>query len=303
MKVLITGATGLVGQPLLRTLIQKNYSVHYLTTRKGQTQALSGAKGFYWNPDTDEIDGDCFDGISCVIHLAGASISQRWTAKNKAAILDSRVKSTQLLYKGIKALGKASTIKHFISASAIGLYPSSEETVYTEAYKGKPNSFLEKVCLAWEDEVDTISELNAIVSKIRIGLVLTQKGGVLGPMKIPTALGLGASFGSGKQIQSWIHVDDLVQLFIATMENQWEGVFNGVSPNPVSQKDFAKTLAAVMQRPFFLPAVPRFVIRAVAGEMSVLVFNSQNVSAQKVIDKGFSFKHPKLKEAMKTLLS
>lgn len=106
MKVLITGATGLVGQPLLQALIQKNHSVHYLTTRKGQTQALSGATGFYWNPEKEQIDEECFDGVDCVIHLAGASISQRWTKKNKANILDSRVKSTQLLYQAIKNLGE-----------------------------------------------------------------------------------------------------------------------------------------------------------------------------------------------------
>ena len=303
MKVLITGATGLVGQPLLQVLIQKNHSVHYLTTRKGQTQALSGATGFYWNPEKEQIDEECFDGVDCVIHLAGASISQRWTKKNKANILDSRVKSTQLLFQTIKNLYEKTTIKHFISASAIGLYPSSDRRVYTEDYVGKPDSFLEKVCLAWEKEADALSALGLMVSKIRIGLVLTPKGGVLGPMKIPTSLGLGAAFGSGKQVQSWIHIDDLVQMFMTVMEKQWEGVYNGVSPNPVPQKVFAKSLAQVLRRPFFLPPVPAIFIRVIAGEMSVLVFNSQNVSAQKVMDKGFLFRYPNLKEAIKSLLN
>lgn len=303
MNVLITGATGLVGQPLMRALIQKNHNVNYLTTRERQVDAHPSANGFYWNPEAGIIDENCFKGVECIIHLAGASISQRWTAKNKAAILESRVNSTKLLYKGLKSLEHESTVKHFISASAIGLYPSSEEKVYSESYIGKPNSFLEKVCLAWEQEVDVISQLKVTVSKIRIGLVLTPVGGVLGPMKIPTALGLGVPFGSGKQIQSWIHIADLVQLFITAMENRWEGVFNGVTPNPVSQKDFARTLASVMHRPFFLPPIPRFLIRAIAGEMSVLVFNSQKVSAEKVIKKGFSFQYPTLKEAIKDLIT
>lgn len=303
MKVLITGATGLVGQPLLQALIQQNYNVHYLTTRKNQMQALPGAQGFYWNPNSGYLDETCFEGVECIIHLAGASISQRWTKKNKAAILDSRVKSTRLLYEGLSGLEGKTSVKHFISASAIGIYPSSKEKIYTENYQAKSDSFLERVCIAWEEEVDALSQLKIPIAKIRIGLVLTPKGGVLGPLKITTALGLGAAFGSGKQMQSWIHIDDLIQLFIVAIKNNWEGVYNGVSPYPTSQKEFAKTLAKVLGRPFFLPAVPRFFIRLVAGEMSVLVFNSQNVSAKKVLENGFSYTYPKLEKAMQSLLN
>lgn len=302
MRILVSGATGLVGQSLLEKAMLQGHQIHYLTTRKNQLNAIAKAQGFYWNPAKGEIDTQCFDGVDAIIHLAGASIAQRWTKKNKKAILDSRVEGTSLLAKSLNELSGKHNIKQVVSASAIGIYPSSATAVYTEDYIAHPNTFLEKVVIQWEQAADAFQTAGVGLCKLRIGLVLTKEGGILGPMKIPTSFGLGAAFGTGKQMQSWIHVDDLVALFLQATVKGWEGIYNAVSPQSISQNDFAKTLSKAMRRPYFLPAVPSALIRLVAGEMSVLVFNSQQVSAKKIQQKGFEFTYPDLLPAMQSLL-
>ena len=302
MKILVSGATGLVGSVLLEQAIAQGLEIHYLTTRKNQLDTISGAKGFYWNPKKNEIDFKCFEGVEVLIHLAGASISQRWTTKNKKEILDSRVDGTNLLVNTLKQLDGNHQLKQVVAASAIGIYPSSFSTVYTEEYTPESNSFLEEVVIAWEKSEDGFARLGIKLCKLRIGLVLTAKGGVLGPLKIPTWFGLGTAFGNGQQTQSWIHVDDLVTLTLQAATDHWEGIFNAVSPQPVSQKEFTRTLAKVMRRPYFMPSLPQLPIRLVFGEMSTLVFNSQNVSAAKVLQKGFKYQYPDLFPAIKSLL-
>ena len=302
MKILVSGATGLVGSVLLEQAIAQGYEIHYLTTRKNQLDAISNAKGFYWNPKQNKIDLKCFEGVEVLIHLAGASISQRWTAKNKKEILDSRVDGTKLLVNAIQQLEGNHQLKQVVAASAIGIYPSSFSAIYTEEYVPQSNSFLEEVVIAWEKAEDGFTPLGLKLCKLRIGLVLTAEGGVLGPLKIPTWFGLGAAFGNGQQTQSWIHVDDLAAISLTAATDQWEGIFNAVSPKPVSQKVFTKTLAQAMRRPYFMPSLPQFPIRIVMGEMSTLVFNSQNVSAAKVLQKGFKYQYPDLFPAIKSLL-
>lgn len=302
MKILVSGATGLVGSVLMEKAIAQGHEVHYLTTRKNQLNAISGAKGFYWNPKQNEINLKCFEGVEVLIHLAGASISQRWTVKNKKEILESRVEGTNLLVRAVQQLAGNHQLKQVVAASAIGIYPSSFSAVYTEEFVPQSNSFLEEVVIAWEKAEDGFSALGIKLCKLRIGLVLTEEGGVLGPLKIPTWFGLGAAFGNGQQTQSWIHVDDLVAISLNAAKDQWEGIYNAVSPLPVSQKVFTKTLAKAMRRPYFMPSLPQLPIRLIMGEMSTLVFNSQNVSAAKVLQKGFKFQYPELFPAIKSLL-
>jgi uncharacterized protein (TIGR01777 family) len=302
MKILVSGATGLVGSVLLEQAIAQGYEIHFLTTRKNQLDTISEAKGFYWNPKKNEIDFKCFEGVEVLIHLAGASISQRWTTKNKKEILDSRVDGTNLLVNTLKQFDGNHQLKQVVAASAIGIYPSSFSSVYTEEYTPQSNSFLEEVVIAWEKAEDGFARLGIKLCKLRIGLVLTAKGGVLGPLKTPTWFGLGAAFGNGQQTQSWIHVDDLVNLSLQAATDQWEGIFNAVSPQPVSQKEFTRTLAKAMRRPYFMPSLPQLPIRLVMGEMSTLIFNSQNVSAAKVVQKGFMYQYPDLFPAIKSLL-
>ena len=193
-------------------------------------------------------------------------------------------------------------IKTIVSASAIGVYPSSLDKIHDEEDPVASNSFMEQVVVDWERAVDQFSDLNIKVSKLRIGLVLARGGGVLATLKIPTQFGLGAAFGSGKQWQSWIHVSDLSKLFLEAASQQWEGVYNAVAPEVVTQTEFIRQLAKGLRRPFFMPPLPRFMIRMMVGEMSTLVVNSQYVSAQKVIDTAFDYEFPSLEKALSDLL-
>lgn len=302
MKILITGITGLVGTQLYQAIKDK-HAIHFLTTQKSKLNALQGAKGFYWNPTNGEIDAACIEGVDTIIHLSGASISKRWTKKYKKQILDSRVKGTHLLVEMLKQQQEKHSVKQVVAASAIGIYPSSENRTYHEDYPLAPSSnFLEQVVVAWEKAVDEFSSLAIVVAKLRIGLVLTATGGVLAPLKIPTFFGFGAAFGNGKQYQSWIHVNDLVTLLLVAAEQKWEGVYNAVSPEAVTQTYFTKTLAKAMNRPYFMPPIPKIFIQLLVGEMSVLILNSHQISADKIVQKGFVFQHTDLQKAIKSLL-
>lgn len=300
MRILISGATGLVGKVLIEQALLDGHEVHFLTRSKAKIGFHKGIKGFYWNPNENEIDTASFEGVDSIIHLAGATVSKPWTKKYKAEILNSRLETTQLLVDSLKNTNHK--IKTIVSASAIGVYPSSLDKIHDEEDPVASNSFMEQVVVDWERAVDQFSDLNIKVSKLRIGLVLARGGGVLATLKTPTQFGLGAAFGSGKQWQSWIHVSDLSKLFLEASSQQWEGVYNAVAPEVVTQTEFIKQLAKGLKRPFFMPPLPRFLIRLMVGEMSTLVLNSQYVSAQKVIDTEFKYEFPLLEKALSDLL-
>ena len=280
MRGLITGATGLVGQEIVKRCHAKNIQVNYLTTRKSKISQDDDYKRFYWNVDTREIDINCFKGVDAIIHLAGASISKRWTEAYKKEVINSRVESTQLLIDTLK--GESHNIKQIVSASAIGIYPDSLVNYYDQSYDAYSDAFLGRVVQAWEQAIDGFSELNITVSKIRIGLVLSNRGGALQEMVKPIKIGLGAAFGSGKQWQSWIHIEDLANMFLYVAEKQIHHVFNGVAPNPVSNNELIKTIGKVLNKPVFLPNIPRFFMKLVLGEMHTILFDSQRVSSKKI---------------------
>ena len=301
MRVLITGATGLVGKELVKQCLNQDIQVHYLTTSKKKITLEKGYKGFYWNPANGEIDTTCFNEVDAIINLAGASISKRWTSNYKQEILESRIQSLNLLKETIKQ-GQYN-VKHLISASAIGVYPDSLTNYYDETSKEKASGFLGDVVQQWEDAADQFSELNIKVAKIRIGLVLAEDGGALPKLVKPIALGFGAAFGSGKQWQSWIHVTDLVQLFLFVLKKNLSGVYNGVSPNPVSNKELVKVIAKQLHRPLIFPNIPKFVLELLLGEMHSLLFESQRVSSSKVENLGFNYAFHNAPNALKDLLS
>jgi uncharacterized protein (TIGR01777 family) len=301
MKVLITGATGLVGNELVSLLLKNGIHINYLTTSQDKIQNEANYKGFFWNPQAGIVDEDCIADVDAIIHLAGASISKRWTNSYKEEILESRVLSTNILQSLLK--NKPHKVKHFISASAIGIYPDSLDTVYSEDNTGVDNSFLGKVVEKWEETVDQIKRLNITVSKIRTGLALSSKGGVLKEIATPVKLGLGAAFGSGRQMQSWIHLEDLANIYYFVLKNGLEGVYNAVAPFPVTNTNLISTTAKVMQKPFFMPNVPKFAMQLALGEMHMLLFASQNVSARKIIGEGYQFKYLSLEKALQTELN
>ncbi len=300
MKILITGATGLVGTALLELCRSRNIDVNYLTTNRNKLNSQDDYQGFYWNPQKGEIDPNCFNGVTAIINLAGASISKRWTALNKKIILDSRIDSLRTLYKALENTD-SSAISSFVSASAIGRYPNSFCDFFTEEEAKVDNSFLGEVVAAWESEIARFNVFNFSVSQIRIGLVLSKSGGALPQMVKPIRNYVGAAFGSGKQWQSWIHIDDLARIFLFVIDHNLGGTFNGVAPNPVTNAKLVKEIAEVHNRPLFLPNIPEFLMRKVLGEMSYLLFASQRVSSKKIEKLGFDFNFQNVNAALQNI--
>jgi len=300
MTYLITGATGLVGQELVKLCLENAINVHYLTTNKSKIKSQNNYKGFYWNPSANEIDERCFEGVTKIIHLAGASIAKRWTDTYKKTIFDSRVKTADILYQSLSKINHQVT--HFIGASAIGIYPTKTDKIYDESSNEQASNFLSDVVQVWEKSSDQFSNLGVKLSKIRIGLVLAEKGGAFPQMVAPIKLYAGAAFGSGKQWQSWIHVKDLARLFLYVTHNSLEGTYNAVAPNHVNQNQLIKQAAQTINKPILLPNIPDFVAKLLMGEMSLLLLEGQKVSSQKIIDSGFQFDFPMIKEAVEDIL-
>lgn len=299
--VLITGATGLIGQEIVKICHDQNMNVHYLTTSKNKLTTTDNYKGFYWNPDTKEIDIFCFEGVDTIINLVGASISKRWTDSYKKEIITSRTETAQLLLDTIKS--NNFPIKQIVSASAIGIYPNSVTNYYEEDEPSVSASFLGQVVERWEAIVDQFASAGIQLAKIRIGLVLSTKGGALPEIAKPIRLGLGAAFGSGEQWQSWIHIKDLARLFVFAVTNNLEGTYNGVAPNPVSNLELTKTVAKTLHKPLILPNIPKFAMKLVLGEMHILLFESQRVSASKIEETGFDFEYHHLEPALLDILN
>ena len=300
MTVLITGATGLVGQELVNLLLQNGHNVHYLSTSKSKLVSNTNYKGFYWNPKNAEIDTNALTDVEVIIHLAGANVAKKWTTAYKEEIIESRVLSTQLLYQTLQK--NSHQVKQIISASAVGIYPDSLTNIYHETDLDIDVSFLGNVVKQWENEVSQLEKLEIIVSKIRIGIVLAKNGGALQEMAKPIQYGVGAAFGSGEQYQSWIHVQDLVVIFQFVMENQLAGVYNGVAPYPVTNSELTKAIAKTLGKPLFLPNIPKFVMKLILGEMHQILFSSQHVSCRKLLDENFQFKFASLDKALNDLL-
>lgn len=301
MRVLITGATGLVGKEITRLCHEKGIAVNYLTTSKSKLHSDNNYKGFYWNPQAGEIDKSCFEGVDTIINLVGASISKRWTDTYKKEILESRTLTARLLKKTIDENSLA--VKQIVSASAIGIYPSSLVNYYEEDFNTVSDTFLGEVVEQWEAAVDDFKSSGLDVCKIRIGLVLSEKGGALPEIVRPIKFGAGAAFGSGEQWQSWIHINDLAQLFLYAVNQSLIGVYNAVAPNPVNNTELTNASARVLRRPLILPNIPKFAMKFALGEMHILLFESQRVSSLKIEQEGFEFKFPNLEPTLQDLLS
>ena len=300
MSILITGATGLVGKALTEELLNSGKQVNYLTTSPNKIETKENYKGFLWNPSEGEIDVRCFHGVTAIVHLAGASIAERWTEEYKSIIIDSRIKTAQLLCSTLKNIDH--TVAHFVSASAIGAYPSSKTIEYSENFEVYNSGFLGDVVKVWEEAADLFKELNIKVSKIRIGVVLSKKGGALEKLIQPIKMYIGAPLGDGEQWQSWIHLKDLARVFSYVVTHELEGIYNAVAPSPVTNKEMTKEAASVLNKPLFLPKVPAFMLKLLLGDMAAIVLESQKVSSNKIEQKGFDFKFKQVDVALQDLL-
>ena len=300
-KLLITGATGLVGKALVYQCLADGYTVHYLTTRKSKIVSQTNYKGFYWNPQENKIDIGCFEGVEVILNLAGSSIAQRWSNAAKASILSSRTEALSLLHSNIET--HKFPVKHIISASAIGIYPDSKTRYYDEKFQGTDASFLRTVVKYWEGSLKPFQSLGVKTTALRIGIVLDTQEGALPKIMAPIKHYFGAALGSGDQWQSWIHIDDLVRLFMFVLESKLEGVYNAVAPNPVKQIELTKLIAKILQRPLVLPNVPEFALRLILGEMGAIALESQRVCAAKIQEAGFKFNYLELEPALEDLMA
>lgn len=301
MTVLITGATGLVGKALTHICHTNGISVHYLTTSKNKIETRDNYKGFYWNSKEGILDEACLDGVTTIIHLAGATIAQRWTDDNKKVILNSRVETAKMLYTALQSKKEASA-KHFISASAIGGYPSSLDKVYDETYPAYASGFLGEVVEAWEEIATQFQKLDIATAIVRTGIILDEEDGALPKIMQPITYGAGAPLGSGKQWQSWIHKEDMAAIYYHLLQNELTGIYNGVAPHPVTNEELTKQVAKVLDKPLLLPKVPKFALKLMLGDMSTIVLESQNVSAAKIEGSGYTFKYRHIEAALQDLL-
>jgi len=300
MKVLITGATGLVGQEIVKLCHQFDIDVNYLTTSKAKLNDNPQYKGYFWDPQNSQIDTDCFTDVEVIIHLAGASIAKRWTKTYKKQIVDSRIKSTNILITSLKKIEH--TVRHVISASAIGIYPDSFQNYYMENSTERDTGFLGNVVTKWEASVSEFDTLGIEVSLLRIGLVLSDKGGALPEMVAPVKKGFGALFGTGKHWQSWIHITDLAKMFLFVMQEEHYGVYNAVAPNAVTNQKLTYAIAGRFNKKIILPNIPKFVMKLILGEMHILLFASQRVCSDKISKSGFKFEYDNIKLAIADLL-
>ena len=299
MKVLLTGGTGFIGSQLISTLLNRNYRVSALVrnVKSAQIRLPKEVELFEWKSADVPIYSDCAKDVEAVLHLAGEPIANgRWSEKKKFELLHSRVGGAERLLELFRK--HPGQLKTFISASAIGFYGNrGDELLGEDAKPG--NDFLADLTKKWEASAEAFHiELGARVVCVRTGLVLGENGGALEKMLPAFKLGLGGPLGSGKQWMSWIHLDDLISIYIRALEDaSLRGPVNAVAPNPVRNSEFAKCLGRVVRRPAFVP-MPSFALRGLFGEMADMLLGGARVSSRLIESKGLRFHYSDLREAL-----
>ncbi len=305
--VIITGGTGLVGKALTKHLVAKGYHVIILTRKLPAVKDSNAAINYaLWNVKEKTIDAAAVQNADYIIHLAGAGVvDKRWRDAYKKEIQDSRTQSSALLFEALQQ--HANKVKAVVSASAIGWYGADEEQQgrqdsFVETDNAAPG-FLGDTCKLWEQSIEPVQQLGKRLVKLRTGIVLSNDGGALAEFKKPIQLGVAGILGSGKQIISWIHIDDLCKMFMEALQNeQLNGVYNAVAPVPVSNKTLTLELAKRIKGKFFIPLhVPAFVLKLLMGESSIEVLKSTTVSSKKIQSTGFIFLYPSITTALHQL--
>lgn len=294
-RILITGASGLLGTRLTQLLLERGHTVSHL----GRSKKPGSIPSFTWNVEAGTMDPEALKNIDAVIHLAGAGIADEpRSVKRKREILESRTKSTALLVRELNKGGN--DVRVLVSGSAIGFYGMTlTDALFTENDKAG-DDFLAEVVRAWEHEADLLKEKRLV--KIRTGVVLSKTDGALKEIAQPVRFGFGAPLGTGKQYVSWIHIDDICNMFIKAVEDEsMHGPYNGVT-GAVTNRALTQAIAKTLRKPLWLPAVPAFALKLFLGEMSYLVLYGSNVSSAKIRQAGFAFKFDNLGDALADLL-
>ncbi|WP_301109680.1 TIGR01777 family oxidoreductase [Sporosarcina sp.] len=298
MKVAITGGTGFIGSILTAKLQQNGHDVIILTRKPSSEH--DGIQYVQWLTDHAAPENE-IGHLDAIVNLAGVSIDEgRWTSERKKAIRDSRITATQEVLRIVRTLPEKPSV--LVNASAIGIYPPSLTAEYTDSSTAVGENFLAKTVYDWENLAEHAGDLGVRTVFTRFGIVLGKKGGALPLIKLPYQLFAGGKIGSGNQWFSWVHVDDVANAIIFSLENNAvKGPVNVVAPSPMHMNAFGKTIAKVLGRPHWFP-VPSFAMELALGEKSIVVLEGQHVLPTKLLQNGFTFQYPSLEPALKNLL-
>ena len=297
LKILIAGGSGFVGRQLSQMLIQNGYEVAWLTRGKSTQNQI---KTFNWDIKTGFIDEQAIAFADVIVNLAGAGVAdKKWTKTYKQELFDSRITATALIAQALQK--NTRHVKAYIAASAIGIY-GNNTSLNTNENDDAATNYLAQLCSDWENSTQSIAKLGIRTATVRVGVVLGLEGGFVKQVSALTNYYLGAALGSGMQYTSWIHLNDLCRMFIWLIEHEnLTGIYNGVAPNPVSNKTLTKLLAKQLHKPIILPNAPAFILKLIFGEMASMLLASQHVSAQKIIATGFNFKFDTAENALANL--
>jgi uncharacterized protein (TIGR01777 family) len=299
MRALVTGATGFVGRRLLARL-EKPVVLSRNAAKAKQSLAAFKVDAYDWDAQNEPAPAEAFAGVDVVIHLAGEPVAEgRWTAAKKVRLRESRVAGTRNLVQTLAQLPQKPKV--LVSASAVGYYGSRGDQILDES-AGPEDDFLAEICAAWEAASHQARAAGIRVVNPRVGIVLGEGGGALSKMLTPFKLGLGGPLGNGKQWMPWIHIDDLVGLILHAVEHdELAGPMNGSAPNPVTNREFTKTLGKVLRRPTFFPPVPGFMLRLMLGEFGSVLLTSQRAIPKAALDSGYHFQYADLEAALRAI--
>lgn len=300
MNVLIAGGSGLVGAHLTTHLVNDGHSVRHLSRKRYKHLQ---AEVYEWDLSKKTIEPKALENIDAVVNLAGAGVGdQKWSKNRKAEILESRVDAVDCLYQNLSKLEVKPKV--IINASAIGYYGNLPFEQVSKESDPSGDSFLAKVCVAWEKEAERFKELGCRLVIPRIGVVLSDRGGALAKMIQPIQFFVGAPLGSGNQMVGWIHISDLCQMIsTAIVDENYFGVFNAVGTNPVTNTELTKAIGKKIHRPVFLPNVPSVILKLILGAMAGIALEGNVISNQKLLDVGFTFKFDNINQALDELLA
>ena len=300
-NILLCGGSGFIGQKLAEHLSAKGHNVFFFTHQK-KLSNNSKYKYYYWNPKTAYLNPDILKSAQVIINLSGSKfLNKRWSRKIKMEAFESRIITTRFLYSKIKEMNHSPEI--FINASAIGFYDNNNQIDLMTEESPNGNDFLSYLTWNWEKEAINIAELGIRTVIFRMGLVMSNDNGILPLLIRQFNLYLGSVWGKGTQNINWIHIKDLCSMFSLAIENKdWDGIYNAVSPMPISNHDLAHVLKKILNKPVISFKIPEAIIEFLFGEMSTLILNGAKVCSKKALSHGFKFKYLNIEHCIKSLI-